>query len=159
MAKIRNKSPSTEKLDEYRRLISELEATNKSVLDEITEHKRIAEQTAIFRKFAETSRQGFGMARLDGIITWSNAALAHILGYEIPEEVIGTRIPSYYLEDDRRVLENEILPKVVEQGMCTVEMPLVSIHGRVTPLSQAIFLIRDKDNNPLYLANVLTDIS
>jgi len=159
MAKIRNKSPSTEKLDEYRRLISELEATNKSVIDEITEHKRIAEQTAIFRKFAETSRQGFGMARLDGIITWSNAALAHILGYEIPEEVIGTRIPSYYLEDDRRVLENEILPKVVEQGMCTVEMPLVSIHGRVTPLSQAIFLIRDKDNNPLYLANVLTDIS
>jgi PAS domain S-box-containing protein len=43
--------------------------------------------------------------------------------------------------------------------MLTVEMPLVSVDGRVTPCIQAIFLIRDKNDDPLYFANIITDVS
>jgi PAS domain S-box-containing protein len=159
MAEINKKDRSAQEIEALRRRVAELESALDELIDEVTQQRQTAEQAAIFRKFAETSGQGFGMGQLDGRITWSNAALARILGHEKPEDVVGTFIPSYYRDEDREILQNTVLPKVIEQGMNTVEMPLVSIDGRVTPCSQAIFLIRDKDDDPLFFANVLTDIS
>jgi PAS domain S-box-containing protein len=159
MAETEGKTGLSERLKALQRRIAELESTGEKLRGEVSRQKVLAEQTAIFRKFAETSSQALGMGALDGGITWSNASLARILGYDNPEGPVGTNVSEYYLEEDKVVLQNEILPKVIERGMYTVEMPLVSRDGRVTPCIQAVFLIRDKNDDPLCYANVITDLS
>ena len=65
----------------------------------------------------------------------------------------------YYPEEQRIKLENEILPVVMEKGYWTGELDLLSVEGNITHTIHSLFLIRDKDDSPLYLANVITDIT
>jgi PAS domain S-box-containing protein len=56
-------------------------------------------------------------------------------------------------------LDEEVLPVVLKGGAWSGELPLVSIDGKVTSAIQSIFLISNEKGEPLYLANVITDIS
>lgn len=125
----------------------------------VAKHNFLEEQIIIFRKFADASEQGLGMADLEGNIVYANSALCRMLGEKRPEDAYGINVRNYYLKEDLPKLEKEILPMVVKQGRQTVEMPLKSVKGKVTPAIQSIFLILDDQDKPLYLANVITDIS
>lgn len=126
---------------------------------EITERKRTEEEITIFRKFADASEQGLGMATLEGNITYANRTLCRFLGEQKPEDTWGKNVSLYYAEEDWPKLENEILPAIMEQGHQTVEIPLRAMDGTVTPTIQSIFLIRGEQGEPLYLANVITNIT
>ncbi len=130
-----------------------------SVVHDITERKQAEKEIAIFRKFAEASEQGLGMADLEGNITYANPTLCRFLGQQKPEDACGTNVSDYYSETDVLRLQNEILPAVIERGHQTMELPLISIDGRFTPAIQSIFLIRDERGDPLCFANVITDIT
>jgi PAS domain S-box-containing protein len=130
-----------------------------SVVHDITERKHAEKEIAIFRKFAEASEQGLGMADLEGNITYANPTLCRFLGQQKPEDACGTNVGDYYSETDVPRLQNEILPAVLERGSQTVELPLRSIDGRFTPAIQSIFLIRGERGDPLCFANVITDIT
>jgi PAS domain S-box-containing protein len=129
------------------------------VLHDITARKRAEEQLAVFRKFAQASEQALGMADLEGYITYANPTLCRVLGVQRPQDVCGTNIADYHLEQDLPMLQNEILPAVIEHGHQTLEMPLLSVDGKVTAVIQSIFLIRDDQDKPFRLANVITDIT
>ena len=138
---------------------AELVKANEQLQMEIDERRRTEKDLTIFRSFAEESRQALGMADLDGDIVYCNLALCKILGEKSPMDAIGKNVRSYYSEELRHELENEILPTVIEKGQWVGELPLLSIKGNLTPAIQSIFLIRDDDAKPLYLANVITDIT
>ncbi|MBN1343460.1 MAG: PAS domain S-box protein [Phycisphaerae bacterium] len=121
--------------------------------------KRHEGQLAIFRQFAEASGQGFGMADMSGGIIYANPALCRLLGEERREDLLGTNVARYYPEKFRARLEQQIIPTVVAKRQWVGEMPLRSARGSVTPTIQSIFLITDERDRPLYLANVITDIS
>ena len=121
--------------------------------------KETEEQTAVFKLFTEAAGQGLGMAHLDGSVIYMNPALLRILDEENLEEVLNKSYPEYYLSEDQQRLQDEIMPKALKEGQWTGEIALVSTNGKVTPTLQNIFLIPDKDGTPLYLANVITDIS
>jgi PAS domain S-box-containing protein len=125
---------------------------------DITERKDAEEHRAIFKKFAETSGLGFAMANLEGRITYANSALGNFLDVDNPEEIIGTDMLDYYNGDLKKRLREEIIPYVLKHGQWVGELPLNSVIGRVTPAIQNLFLIRDDRDEPLYLANVITDI-
>ena len=129
------------------------------IIHDITESKQTEEQLSIFRKFAENSAQALGMRDIEGNITYANPTLARILGFDRPEDALGTNVRKYYTDKDLPKLENKILPAVVEHGYQTVEIPIRSIDGKLTPVIQSIFLLRDEQGEPLYLANVITDIA
>ncbi len=129
------------------------------VTRDISERKKAEDQLAIFKRFAEASGQALGMADIDGNITYANPTLTRILGLDNPEDALGSNVRRYYATHDLPKLETKILPTVVEKGYQTVEMPLVSIDGKTTPTIQSIFLIRDEQDKPLCLANVITDIT
>jgi len=57
-------------------------------------------QATIFRQFAQSSSQGIGMAGLDGFIFFANHRLGNMLGYENPDDAIGTNISEYYTKKD-----------------------------------------------------------
>ncbi len=120
---------------------------------------KIERKYKIFKKFTETSEQGLWMADLEGKITFANSALCRILDIDKPEDASKTNIRKFYSDEDVLKLDNDILPKIIEQGHKTLEMPLLSNKGKITPTIQSMFLIRDEQDRPFCLANIITNIS
>ena len=126
---------------------------------DLTERKRAEEQALIFRRFAEASGQGLGMATLQGQILYMNQTLCRMLDEDNLEDVYKKEFPEYYPPEFRERLVNEILPKVMSEGQWVGELTLVSTKGKQTPTIESFFLIRDEEGRPLRLADVITDIT
>ena len=126
---------------------------------DITDSKRAEEQALIFRRFAEASGQGLGMATLQGQILYMNQTLCRMLDEDNLEDVYKKEFLEYYPPEFRERLLNDVLPKVMSGGQWVGELPLVSTKGKQTPTIENIFLIRDEEGRPLRLADVVTDIT
>jgi PAS domain S-box-containing protein len=128
--------------------------------DELEEKvKERTAELAIFHKFAEASGRGFGMADLEGNITYVNPTLCRLIGEEKPEDVLGKPVSTYYSEENRQKRKTEILPAVFREGSWQGEQALLSRKGTVIPIYECTFLIRKEDGEPLCLAVVIADIS
>jgi PAS domain S-box-containing protein len=121
--------------------------------------RRDRDKLILFEKFLDASSQALGTGSLEGRVTYANPALLRIMGFKKAEEAIGRPLTDFYREEDQAALVDEILPEVVAKGMKTMDMPLVSVHGELTPTNQAVFLIRDDEGAPLCFANVITDMT
>jgi PAS domain S-box-containing protein len=126
---------------------------------DITERKLAEQQLAIFKKFADSSSLAYGFADLNGDIIYINPTLCRILGEEKPEDALGKNVAIYYPDDMKSKLLNEVLPAVKSEGGWTGEIPLQSLQGHVTPTIQNVSLIRDNKGNPLYIGNIIADIT
>lgn len=129
------------------------------VIEDITATKKAEEQLQLFKKFADTSVQGFGMASLDFKLNYANQALMAMLGEPIPERVIGKKVFCYYDDDMQKVIEHTAIPAVMEQGHWIGELTIKSVNNRYIQTLNSIFLINDSCGKPLYFANVVTDIT
>jgi len=129
-----------------------------SVIRDITERKKIQEQIEIFRKFADLAGQGFGFANLDGKIFYANSTLCSLLE-QTPEDVLQTFVFDYYAQEPLERLKKEALPAVLKKGQWIGEINLLSRNKNERTTIQNIFIIRNEKNEPLFYANVLTDIT
>lgn len=124
--------------------------------------QKVKERTAelaIFHQFAEASGRGFGMADLDGRITYVNRTLCRLVGEEKPEDVIGNRISTYYPEECNRERRDEIADAVLQHDSWHGEQVILSRHGTLTPASENLFLIRDENGKPFRFGVAIADIS
>ena len=120
---------------------------------------RLLEEANTLRKFADAP-EGVGWITLEGgLFIYANAALCGILGEDRPEDTFGKSILSYYPDELLPRVRAEIMPAVLREGQWIGELSFVTARGRVVPTMQSIFLVRDGSGKPLYLANVVTDIS
>jgi len=103
-------------ITEFNRLGEAIEQMVKTIRDEIEERRQAEAQVVIFRQFAETSGQGFGMADLGGHLTYVNHALCRMFGEKRPEDALGKHISIYYTEEDALKLGNEVLPAVSDKA-------------------------------------------
>jgi PAS domain S-box-containing protein len=134
------------------------EELERKVADRTAELTKANEDLAIFRRFVEASQQGFGMAKLNGEITYVNPAISRLLAGGRSEEVIGKHVSTIYSEDYMREREQEILPRILRDGHWQGEVVISVPHGSIVVLQNS-FLVRDEQGNPAYLATVLTDIT
>ena len=135
-------------------------STVQCILRDLTSRKKAEESLTVFRKFAEASSQGLGMVDLEGKIIYCNDTLCRVfLGEEAPQKALGKNVSCYHDEKSARKLKEQVLPCVLEMGQWTGEIPLVSLDGKVTDAIQSIFLIRNDKGEPIYIANVVTDIT
>ncbi len=141
------------------RLVSQLVRANLELENEVVERKRAREQVAVFKRFAEASGQGFAMAELDGTVRYVNPALCGILGEQSPEACEGKSMMSYYSQDVQGRLREEIIPAVLEGEQWVGELVIVSAMGEPIHVIQNIFLVRDEQGHPLYLATAISDIT
>jgi PAS domain S-box-containing protein len=130
-----------------------------AILRNITDRKKAEQQLAIFKKFAEGSSLAYGFADLNGDIIYINTTLCRILGEEKPEDALGKNVEIYYPDNMKSKLLNKVLPTVKSKGGWTGEIPLQSIRGKVTSTIQNISLIYDDKGKPLYIGNIITDIT
>ncbi|MCK5179086.1 MAG: PAS domain S-box protein, partial [Candidatus Omnitrophica bacterium] len=114
---------------------------------------------SIFRSFVETSSLGYGFSDLDGNIIYANPALCRMLDGEKGEDILGTNVASYYPQETQKKLVNEILPSVKQNGAWYGELLFQSCRGNIINTIQNISLITDEKGNPLYLGNIITDIT
>lgn len=138
---------------------TQLTSTNEQLEREVAERKLAEKRVAVFKKFAQASEQGMGMADLEGNITYANATLGRLLGFENPEDVCGTNVSEYYLKGDLPIIVNEVMPGVISGSPQMLEIPLLAKDGTVTACIQSVFVVREEEGKPLYLANVITDIT
>ncbi|MHC4402516.1 MAG: PAS domain-containing sensor histidine kinase [Planctomycetota bacterium] len=141
-----------EEISTLRRRVEELETRQIG-------RSRAEEEMAVFRKFAEASGHGLGMARLSGHITYVNPTLAKLLGERRPRDVLGRPFVQYYPKPCRKKLEEEVLPTVLKKGQWVGELVLLSRSGRTIPTLENFFVIRDEEGNPQYFADVIADLT
>ncbi len=137
----------------------ELKTVNEHLQQEIAERKQAEEQLLVFKKFAEASGQGFGIANIEGIITYANLTLCLMTGEKVPEDTHGKSFFPYFQEEVQIRVQNEIIPAVMKEGQWVGELPILAGDGSLTPTIENFFLIRDEKGNPLYIAAVITDIT
>jgi PAS domain S-box-containing protein len=117
------------------------------------------EQLQIFRMYAEASEQGFGMADLDGYITYWNAALCRMFGEENLENVVGKHLTDYYPISYFELRQNEVLPVIMGGGHWRGEIRIDPPRGKPTYILQDAFLVRDPQGRPFRLAAAVADIT
>ncbi len=123
------------------------------------ENIRLLEEANIIRQFGQAP-EGIGWITLEGhLIIYVNHTLAGILQETRPEDAFGKPVTAYYPEWLRKRVEQEIFPTVMKEGRWSGELELLSARGEHVPTIQSLFLIRDQDGRPLYIATVVTDIS
>ncbi len=116
------------------------------------------EELRIFRTFAQTSGEGFGMANTEGRIVYTNPALARLVGERDPEDVFGKQPSDYFSEDYQKVLETEILPVLARGEVWRGELTMVSVTGEQIPVLQTSFTLLDDSNEPIRRGVVVTDL-
>ncbi len=126
---------------------------------DITELIYTEEQLRIFRMFAEESGVGFGMASLDGRITYINSTLCSLAGFSSPQEIIGKSVGETYLKDHQTLLRNEIIPIIRHKGHWTGEIDMIRSDGNTVYTIQNFFLIRNELEEPVSYALSVTNIT
>lgn len=126
---------------------------------DITDLKEAEEQLNIFKLFAEESGVGFGMANLDGEITYLNSRLSSMAGYTDTSALIGKNILDSYLGDHKDKLFKEILPTIQRKGQYTGEIDMVRKDGIVIHTIENFFIIRNAEGEAVSFALTVTDIT
>ncbi len=118
-----------------------------------------AEQLRTFRMLTDASGQGIGMAHLDSTISYMNPQLFQMC--EVNEKEVENEISfiSYYPDWAKEKFESEIMPTILKQGQWTGELELVSSTGRRIPTIENFFVVSDQAGQPLFIADIITDIS
>ena len=129
------------------------------VEERTAELRKANKELAIFRAFAEASREGFGMSEFDGRIVYVNQTLCRLFGEENPEDVIGKNVSTYSPEEYKQRRKNEVLPALLRDGYWHAEHTILPLRGKPIEVSQSTFLIRDESGDPFRLAAVISDIT
>lgn len=130
-----------------------------SQVEDITESKKLESQLRIFKKFVESSNQGFGMGTLDGKIIFLNKKFIEMLRVESLEEVKGESFLKFYSKEMATKLENEAIATVKKGEFWDGELAIVRKDGTVFPTHESYFTISDDEGKPMYIAAIINDVS
>ncbi|MCP4749563.1 MAG: PAS domain S-box protein, partial [Proteobacteria bacterium] len=76
------------------------------------------------------------------------------------EDVYGKAVQStFYPESIEKKLNDVIFPTVLSEGKWEGESEILTADKKSRPTYESLFIIKDKDGNPLYFGNVLSDIT
>ena len=123
--------------------------------DYIAKRQESETSLAIFQQFTEAAGYGLVMATLEGQIIYANPAFCHLLN----KNIVGLDISEFYPHPHQHSLFNTIIPIVMEKGQWMGESTMQKATGEIVCVSENIFLIRGEQEQPLYLANIVTDIT
>ncbi|MBN2004966.1 MAG: PAS domain S-box protein [Anaerolineae bacterium] len=123
------------------------------------ESTQLLEFANAFRQVIEASGQGIGWATLDGTIVYANPMLCRMAGVPDPSDLVGRPSLEFYPPEIYQQMRDEILPEVLRVGQWQGELSMLGPGGHVIHTLENLFVIRDKEGNPIYLANQIADIS
>ncbi|MCK5696675.1 MAG: EAL domain-containing protein [Gammaproteobacteria bacterium] len=127
---------------------------------DITDKMLSEEKLTIFKRFAEASNQGLCWTNLTGHIQYSNRAFAKIVGERHQNVLLEKNMIHYYfLSKEQHKLKHEIFPNVLTEGLWSGELLMQHQSGEQISTHNHLFLIRNKQLKPLYIATIINDMS
>ncbi len=136
-----------------------LQATNRTLKTQIEERRQTEGQLEIYKRLAATATQGMGFTSLEGKVVYANQTLAQLVGRDRPDDMLDEPVCAFYPEGYSQRIFDEIIPYVKEHGAWLGESELKRADGSAIPVLENVFMVRDEYGDPLYFADVLTDIS
>ncbi len=127
--------------------------------EDISARKEAEEDLRVFKRFAETSGQGFGITTLDGAFTYANRALSRMLGEPSVERLYKKNSLSFYPKETLARFQSDVLPTLKIKDQWHGELLLKNSAGTLIPTLESLFVIRDEQGVARYFGNVLTDIT
>ncbi|WP_281616367.1 response regulator [Flammeovirga sp. SubArs3] len=154
-----------------RRLHKRLSAKNITLNEKLNEveelnanlDKKVEDRTrelGIFRRFADSSSNGLGMADMrDQSIVYVNEALQKLLDEDELDAVYKKTVQGYYTPESQKRLDEEMLPSVFETGAWSGELEMLTAKNRRLSTYENYFLVKNDKGEPVYLADIIIDIS
>ena len=134
--------------------------SNVFCFNQIREDKRIVQKRLdFFNKAIETSGIGFIFSNLEGEIKYTNQALIDLLGYDTSYALVGKNWKDITSSNYYEILEKQIMPILLHEEIWMGEIPLYGKNGKIVETLINIFLVRNRNNKPVHMAGLITDIS
>jgi PAS domain S-box-containing protein len=131
-----------------------------SVARDMTDTYKLTQELTRFRRFAEYSQQGFGIATFDADIKYINPKLAEwLLGSSNALMNAPLSFMQCYPDELQHKIEFEIIPIILKEGAWQGELTLRLADGSTMPTFETFFLVRDESGTPLYIGDVIVDIT
>jgi PAS domain S-box-containing protein len=124
--------------DEVSRLARGLNAMAESLEDS---RSALEEAERMYRGIFENAVEGIFVTNPEGVFVHANPALAQVLGYDSPAEIIGTPVTQYYSEERREILLAELQKHGTVKGF---EIPFRRKDG--TGRIGSLYVRADKDS-------------
>jgi PAS domain S-box-containing protein len=138
----------------------ELDQMAKNANKMLRDKAQVEKQLNMFKTFAESSNQGMGWADSDGNIEYVNSALAALFGENDQTSPLGKNVvTTYYPEKEQQKLKEEIFPRVIKNGDWAGELTIRQINGKLIPTHNNFFRIHNETMDPIFFANIVTDIT
>lgn len=126
---------------------------------DITEKNLLFTELEKFKRFAEYSSQGFGIATLNAETLYMNASMRTMLNGVLGDGNFKQQFWQYFPTDLQPLVRDEIIPQVLREGQWQGELAALHADGSQFPTHETFFVIRDDQGQPQYIGNIMTDIS
>lgn len=126
---------------------------------DITEKYELIDELQKFKRFAEFSSQGFGIASLNGETLYMNKAMRNMLNDYLLNSDFKQKFWLYYPDAVQAKVRDDIIPQVLEQGHWQGELHALHADGSSFPTQETFFVIRDERGKAQYIGNIMADIS
>jgi PAS domain S-box-containing protein len=128
-----------------------------SIARDITEQQQLIDELEKFKRFAEYASEGFSIMTLTAEILYMNRSLQKmLLSNPSPEHY---DFLSYFPVDLHAQWHEQILPSLLLQGYWQGELASLRTDGSRFPTKETFFIIRDDKGQPMYIGEVMSDIS
>lgn len=126
---------------------------------DITKRKKMNENISMFKVFADSSSEGMGWTDIDGTMIYMNQALTKLFGEKDKKALLGRNVADCYPDDEQQRLRDEIVPIILKNGTWSGELMLQQKNGKLIPTHNSLFLISNEASEPVFIANIMTDIT
>lgn len=131
---------------------------------DVTERKQaqilIQRSEERYRDIFENAQEGIYQTTFDGRFLMANEAMARILGYDTPEELLEVQpklAKQIYVNPEERA---KVLEQVRREGVVRgQEIQFYRRDGRKIWVSRTMRIVRDEQNGQLYLEGIIEDIT
>ncbi len=130
-----------------------------SIARDITDHFELIDELEKFKRFAEYASEGLGIMTLSAHTLYMNASMNKMLNSNREQVEYKEHFSHYYPLDIQQQLRQQIFPQVLATGHWQGELAALHADGTRFPTKETFFLIRDDQGRPLYMGDVMSDIS
>jgi PAS domain S-box-containing protein len=126
---------------------------------DITERKHAEKERSRLAAILESTPDFVGTSDLNGNVLYINRAGRKMLGIGEEEDISGLRIPDTHPQWALEVVQSELFPAILKDGIWSGETAFVSRDGRETPISQLALAHKTPDGEIEFLSTVARDIT
>jgi PAS domain S-box-containing protein len=128
-----------------------------SIARDVTEQRHLIDELEKFKRFAEYASEGFSIMSLTAETLYMNRSMQRMLLSN--QTLTHNNFLHYFPQDLHELWREQIFPYVVLNGYWQGELAALRADGSRFPTKETFFIIRDDKGQPMYLGEIMSDIS